>query len=54
MLKALVNQLTWPHRTSLSLVVMTTKHFPHWEWSSDGGAGEFDGPNRCCAKSAGC
>ncbi|KAJ4391817.1 hypothetical protein N0V93_005437 [Gnomoniopsis smithogilvyi] len=28
-------------RTSLSLVVMTTKHLPHWEWSSDGGAGKL-------------
>ncbi|CAN8096329.1 unnamed protein product [Discula destructiva] len=28
-------------RTSVSVVVMTTKHLPHWEWSSDGGAGKL-------------
>lgn len=27
-------------RTSLSLVVFTTKHLPHVEWSSDGGMGK--------------
>lgn len=28
-------------RTSLSLVVFTTKHLPHVEWSSDGGMGKY-------------
>lgn len=28
-------------RTAFALVVNTTKHLPHWEWSSDGGAGKF-------------
>lgn len=27
-------------RTSMSLVVFTTKHLPHVEWSSDGGLGK--------------
>lgn len=29
-------------RTSLSLVVNTSKHLPHLEWSSDGGIGKSD------------
>lgn len=38
-------QLCYPQgsRSSAALVVNTTKHLPHVEWSSDGGLGQCDG-----------